>query len=193
MAYLYCSFLLGMRAYPAARHISAEGFNFSLSTLPQGGAPLGGAGLDVAPRGSRAGHFQVAPPALGERLHRVLARRLAAVRRAAYGAVMAARPHPGAIVRWTGKMRPTTTPASSTWQPSNIRQSLAKRWSKLRPPSGQVSGRAISVGFTRASGTSRRRNKQAACVNISVSSEERGPRRAEIERASGMQAKTIAS
>jgi hypothetical protein len=33
--------------------------------------------------------------------------------------------------------------------------------------------------------TSRRRSKQTACVTISESSEERGPRRAEIERATG--------
>jgi hypothetical protein len=30
-----------------------------------------------------------------------------------------------------------------------------------------------------------RRSKKAACVNISVSSAERGPRRVEVERASG--------
>jgi hypothetical protein len=38
-----------------------------------------------------------------------------------------------------------------------------------------------SVGFARASRTFRRRSKQAACVNISESGEEHGPRRAEIK------------
>jgi hypothetical protein len=41
-----------------------------------------------------------------------------------------------------------------------------------------------SVGFARVSRTSRRRSKQAACVTISEFSEDRAPRRAEIERAS---------
>ena len=44
-----------------------------------------------------------------------------------------------------------------------------------QPKKGQASGRAISVGSPRASRTSRRRTKQAACVNISESSEERAP------------------
>jgi hypothetical protein len=38
-----------------------------------------------------------------------------------------------------------------------------------------------SVSFARASRTSRRRNKQAGCVNISESSEERAPHSAEVK------------
>jgi hypothetical protein len=44
-----------------------------------------------------------------------------------------------------------------------------------QPNKGQASGRAISVGFARASRPSRQSSKQAACVNISESSEERAP------------------
>ena len=42
-----------------------------------------------------------------------------------------------------------------------------------------------SINFARASRTSRQRSKHAAWINISEHSEERGPRRAEVEMASG--------
>ena len=45
-----------------------------------------------------------------------------------------------------------------------------------QPKKGQASGRAISVGFARASRTSRRKSKQAARVNFSELSKERGSR-----------------
>jgi hypothetical protein len=50
----------------------------------------------------------------------------------------------------------------------------------VRAPAKRASKRpSDSVGFARASRASRRKSKQAACVNILESSEERGPRRAE--------------
>jgi hypothetical protein len=75
-----------------------------------------------------------------------------------------------------GLLRDRPRPTEETHVMEEIDVSSRKRASK-RP--------SDSVGFARASRTSRRRSKQAACVTISESSGERGPRRAEIERASG--------